>query len=145
MGAMASQITSLTIVYLTVYLGPDERKQQSSASLAFVWGIHRWPVNSPHKWPVSQKCLHLMTSSCDEVGKPGTFTGHANNYYQPATHMAGSLIIFLCRCMWVSECAFWLGSSFHVLMLNSSITLRCRFPRYLTTRTISIITDAKME
>ena len=25
------------------------KKHQSSASLAFVWGIHRWPVNSPHK------------------------------------------------------------------------------------------------
>ena len=42
MGAMASLITSLTIVYLTVYSGTDERKHQSSASLAFVWGIHRW-------------------------------------------------------------------------------------------------------
>ena len=41
MGAMASQITSLTIVYSTVYLGTDERKHQSSESPAFVWGIHR--------------------------------------------------------------------------------------------------------
>ena len=55
MGAMASQITSLTIVYSTVYSGGDQRKHQISASLAFVWGIHRWPVNSPHKWPVTRK------------------------------------------------------------------------------------------
>ena len=55
MGAMASQITSLTIVYLTVYSGADQRKLQSSASLAFVRGIHRRPVNSPHKWPVMRK------------------------------------------------------------------------------------------
>ena len=55
MGAMASQIISLTIVYLTVYSGADQRKQQSSASLAFVRGIHRWPVNSPHKWPATRK------------------------------------------------------------------------------------------
>ena len=55
MDAIASQITSLTIVYSTVYSGRDQRKHQSSASLAFVWGIHRWPVNSPHKWPVTQK------------------------------------------------------------------------------------------
>ena len=46
MSAMASQITSLTIVYSTVYAGADQRKHQSSASLAFVRGIHRWPVNS---------------------------------------------------------------------------------------------------
>ena len=55
MGTMASQITSLTIVYWTVYSGADQRKHQSCASLAFVWGIHRWPVNSPHKLPVTRK------------------------------------------------------------------------------------------
>ena len=55
MGAKASQITSLTIVYLTVYSDADQRKHQSSASLAFAWEIHRGPVNSPHKWPVTQK------------------------------------------------------------------------------------------
>ena len=55
MGAIASQITSLTIVYLTVCLDADQRKHQSSASLAFVWGIHWGPVNSPYKWPVTRK------------------------------------------------------------------------------------------
>ena len=55
MGAMASQITSLTIVYSTVYSRKHQRKHQSSASLAFVRGIHRWPVNSPHKGPVTRK------------------------------------------------------------------------------------------
>ena len=55
MGATASQITSLTIVYLTVYSDPDKRKHQSSTSLASVRGIHRWPVNSPHKLPVRRK------------------------------------------------------------------------------------------
>ena len=55
MSAMTSEITSLTIVYWTVYSGADQRKQQSSASLAFVWGTRRWPVNSPHKGPVTRK------------------------------------------------------------------------------------------
>ena len=55
MGALASQITSLTTVNSTVYRGADQRRHQSSASLAFVQGIHRWPVNSPHKWPVTRK------------------------------------------------------------------------------------------
>ena len=64
MSAMASQIISLMIVYSTVYSGTDEKKHQSFASLAFVWGIHRWSVNSPHKGPVTRKCFHLMTSSC---------------------------------------------------------------------------------
>ena len=55
MGAMASQITCLTIVYSTFYPGADQRKHQSSAPLAFVWGIHRSPVHSPHKGPVMRK------------------------------------------------------------------------------------------
>ena len=40
---------------LNRYSGADQSKHQSSASLAFVWGIHRGPVNSPHKWPVTRK------------------------------------------------------------------------------------------
>ena len=55
MGAIASQITSLTIVYLIVYSDADKKNHQSSASLAFVRGIQRGPVNSPHKWPVTRK------------------------------------------------------------------------------------------
>ena len=55
MGAVASQITTLTTVYSTVYSDTDQRKPQSSASLAFVRGIHRGPVISPHKWPVTRK------------------------------------------------------------------------------------------
>ena len=55
MSGMASQITSLRIVYSTVYPGAGQRKHQSPASLAFVRGIHRGPVNSPHKWPVTRK------------------------------------------------------------------------------------------
>ena len=52
---MASQVTSLAIVYSIVYSDADRRKHQSSASLAFVRGIHWGPVNSPHKWPVTRK------------------------------------------------------------------------------------------
>ena len=55
MGAIASQITSLTIVYSDA----DERKHHSSVSLAFVMGIHRWPVNSPHKRPVIRKIFPI--------------------------------------------------------------------------------------
>ena len=55
MGAIASKLTRLASVYSTVYSGAGQRKHQSSASLAFVRGIHRGPVNSPHKWPVPRK------------------------------------------------------------------------------------------
>ena len=55
MSTMASQITSLTIVYSTVYSGANLIIHQSPASLAFMMGIHRWPVNSPHKGSVTRK------------------------------------------------------------------------------------------
>ena len=54
MGVKSSQITGVSIVCSTYCPGAYQRKHQSSASLAFVRGIHRWPVDSPHKRPVTQ-------------------------------------------------------------------------------------------
>ena len=62
-GHNASQITSPTFVYSSVYSDADQGKHQSSASLAFVREIHQLPVNSPHKWPITREFFHLMTSS----------------------------------------------------------------------------------
>ena len=56
MSTMSSQTNSVSIVYSTVQ-AYTKRKHQSSTSLAFVRGIHRWPVNSPHKGPVTWKML----------------------------------------------------------------------------------------
>ena len=68
MGSIASQTASLAIVYSSVYSSPDQREHQSSASLAFVRGIHRRPVNSPHKGPVTRKMFPfndvIMTRWC---------------------------------------------------------------------------------
>ena len=55
MSAMASQITGVSIVYSTVCSGTDLRKHQIPVSLAFRRGIHRWPMNSPHKGLVTRK------------------------------------------------------------------------------------------
>ena len=52
MTMLASQITSITVVYSIVYSGVNQRKHQSSASLTFV---RESPVNFPHKWPVTRK------------------------------------------------------------------------------------------
>ena len=57
MSAIASQITSLTIVYSTVYSDADQRKRQSFASLAFVWGIHRGP-GTPSKCSIDPRKPH---------------------------------------------------------------------------------------
>ena len=63
MTTMAAQITSLTVVYSTVYSDANQRKHQSSASLAFVWGIHRDRWIPRTKGQLRGKCFHLMTSS----------------------------------------------------------------------------------
>ena len=57
MSMLASQITSVMSVYSTVCSGADWKKHQSYAPLAFVRGIRWWPVNSPHKGPVTQKMV----------------------------------------------------------------------------------------
>ena len=72
MSVMASQINGVLIVYSTVCSGVDQRKYQSSASLAFVRGIHRWPVTSPHKGPITQRMF-----SFDDVN---IFAGSSRRY-----------------------------------------------------------------
>ena len=59
MGAMASQITSLTIVYSTVYSGANQSKHQSSASVALVWENHRGPV-SQKMFPFDDVIIWIM-------------------------------------------------------------------------------------
>ena len=67
MTTIASQITSLTVVYSIVYSDADQRKHQSSASLAFVWGIHRDRWIPRTKGQLRGKCFHLMTSSWNVI------------------------------------------------------------------------------
>ena len=66
MTTMAAQITSLTVVYSTVNSDANQRKHQSPASLAFVWGIHRDRWIPRTKGQLRGKCFHLMTSSWPE-------------------------------------------------------------------------------
>ena len=90
-----SQITSLTIVYSTVYSGKDERKHQSSASLAFVRGIHRWPVISPHKGPVMQKMLPfddiIIMMACFQPTECGSFMSRQTKIVNQ------QLVTWICR------------------------------------------------
>ena len=80
MGTNASHIASLTIVYSTVYSGADQRKHQSSASLAFVRGIHRRPVNSPHKWPVTRKMFPFDDVIMYQRVHLATIMGHSMSW-----------------------------------------------------------------
>ena len=80
MSAIASRITSLTSVYLIVYSRTDQRKHQSSASLALMRGNHRRPVNSPHKGPVTRKMVPF-----DDVIMIQTNQSHASPPAMPYT------------------------------------------------------------
>ena len=90
---MASQITSVSTVYSTVCSGSDRRKHQSSASLAFVRGILRWPVNSPLKGPVTRKMLPfddvIIHNTTTITGHPSInhhHHRHRHHHPNPPTH-----------------------------------------------------------
>ena len=67
MNAMASQITGVSMVCSTVRSGADQRKHESSASLAFEIGIHQWPMDSTHKGPVTRKMFPFGDGLHDHV------------------------------------------------------------------------------
>ena len=94
MSAMASQITSLTIVYSTVWSGADQMIHQSSASLASVRGIHRSPLNSPRKGPVKRKMLPFddvimqLRIIDHDTGCPGVDCGASRRNAKGSDHFA---------------------------------------------------------
>ena len=126
MTMLASQITSLTVVYSIVYSGVHQRKHQSSASLAFVREIHRGPVNFPHKWPVTRKMFPfddvIMWMIPYIMYQTGPFKfrwaiGHIyySSYYH---HQVGSINLSHCCHIFLWLCA-WSGCTiitcrFHV-------------------------------
>ena len=105
MDSMLSQITSLTIVYSAVYSGADQRKHQSSASLAFVWGIHRVPGEFPAQmasnaenvsiWWRHHVCEgHHTLPHCLELSSDGARTRYASMQYPPVSHSGGWGVIY---------------------------------------------------
>ena len=90
MSAMKSQITSLTIVYSIVYLSADQRKHQSSASLAFVRWFHRRPLNFPQKGPVTRKNVPIW------------WRYHDKRHFQK--HLVERKIHYFCITLALSKC-----------------------------------------
>ena len=110
MDAIASQITSLTIDYSIVYSDADHRKHQSSASLAFVRGIHQGPVNSPHKWPVTRKMFPF-----DDV-------------IMTQIHQSHKVLVFMPdgASGWISNCsALWCPTSYPRYIMWPIISMVC--------------------
>ena len=80
MSAMASQITGVPVVCWTVCWGADQREHQSSTSLAFLRGIHRWPVDSSDKGPVTRKMFPFDDVIFDKVALSETYNMNIHLY-----------------------------------------------------------------
>ena len=140
MSAMSFLITSLTIVYSSAYSVADQRKHQSSASLAFMRGIHRWPVNSPHKGPATPKMFPLMTSSwggCGSVAVYDIRPKHSLNSNLAKSRSSRIYISFqLTKMLWPYSVSrdfiagkWWIktyGQAFSPILLNSVKVLTSR-------------------
>ena len=95
LSAMASQITGAAMVCSAVCSGAYQRKHQSSASLAFVRGIHRWPVNSPHKGLVTQKMvpfddviMNLLKNDDEQTGMYAKYVSNMTRKVTMLPHFA---------------------------------------------------------
>ena len=87
---MVSQITGISFVCSTVCSGADQRKYQSSASLAFVRGIHWWMVNPPHKGPV----MRIMFPFDDAIMAKCHFSGMTCNLIHCGVVMATWILVY---------------------------------------------------
>ena len=126
MSPNASQITSLRIVYSTVYSCADQRKYQSSTSLAFVRRIHRGPVNSPHKGPVTRKMFPF-----DDVIMQCTY-GCPKLKFRAPQHGGGltRLGLFQCDSVVVTRLQWMILAGFGYLMriFVKAIEFFCKWP-----------------
>ena len=131
MGAIASQITSLASVYSAVWLGADQIKHQSPASLAFVWGIHRRPVNYPHKGPVTRKMFPFNDVIMSHILLPAVhsqFGGATSRSFSiwRACRSASIPWNLITRLIWIR----WPQHYFHVTFHFDCVSIRIRFPLY---------------
>ena len=144
MTAIASQITSLTIVYSNVYSDADQRNYESPASLAFVWGIHRGPVNSPHKGPVTRKMFPFDDVIMFYSNVPASTylcihwqpKRHSDSDRMPCYFLFGAYswdTVFVCLfvCLfWVGFFSFFGGGDFflvfHNSCMNAKVTIKWR-------------------
>ena len=109
MSAMVSGITSLMIVYSTVCSSSDQRKHQSSTTLAYVRGIHQWLVNSPHKGSVTRK----MFPFDDLIMIQAYFTLKVDFYFLNLLSWNCMFHIISCLLFLLISCAFNFGTKIH--------------------------------
>ena len=109
---------------LTVYSGADQRKHQSTASLALVRGIHRWRKNSPQKGPVT-----LTMFPFDDVIMTGKFiivirvlTGNLFNHAPGNVISKGAIHLYL-HPLKHNASNRWLSERLQYLQCNGDATV----------------------
>ena len=137
MDAMASQITSPTIVYSTVYSGADQRKYQSFASLPFVRGIQRWPVNSSHKGPVKRKMFPFDDVIMVYVCIP-CLTLVWQTYYHSLSKISDCVFLFCFSLGWYNWCPF---ECFTLAYIYSSSAKCITFTKRLRCYKVEVVFD----
>ena len=126
MSAMASQITGVPIVCLTVYSGADQRQHDSSASLAFVRGSHRWQVDFPNKWPVTRKIFPFYDVTMEFLQK----LYMRSTRYLPNIYLNSAWNLYRC-CSYHLEPHKWLMTGVCKPIL--SVQLYFQFCRFIKT------------
>ena len=120
MSAMASQITGVSIARSSLCSGADESKHQNSAPLAFVRGIHRWPMDSPLKRPVTRKMVPFDDIVKKHVGQHSMFVVMEKNISSPAKIRepnAIKLIVLWWPCTHAVLCLFFVSSCWQRVMV----------------------------
>ena len=134
MTTMASQITSLAVVYSTVYSDTDQRKHQSSSSLAFVWGIHRDRWIPRTKGQLCGKCFHLML--CYVVNNIGcNNNSYSSLWFKCIAHQITSWVTRLTNNLWISNASYqFLPILFIIKIVNASNSVieRVHFKRIIS-------------
>ena len=108
-GVMASQITSLAIIHSTVYF----------VGGGGGGGLHRSPVNSPHKWPVTRKMfpfedviiLARVIHGCQCLDARIPKATYNRHYQYLAVHVVHNMVKFLCTLFYSVHISLYHGDN----------------------------------
>ena len=106
MSAMASQITGVLSVCSNICSGADERKHQSSVSLAFVRGIHRPPVDSPHKGPATREMCpfdDVIMLGVEDTSKEEMVGVRISESFSNRVLFMAATQKYICNTMWLKR------------------------------------------
>ena len=139
MSMMAFQITGVSIVCSTVCSGANNRKHQSSALLALVRGIYRWPVNYPHKGPVTRKMFDDVIMSLFKFDEDGIHLQIIYNIFKCISKIPFPTKFARKNKFIISQCCFkyWFGIEY--VPIPSFMTSSQQLTQWCTVYSVSAV------